>query len=88
MGRGAGLSFALKNLGSLTLTDKQVGVLMPGNALMFWNESAGQVILAAIRSTPLGECDGCGCCADPRAKCRVQCASRVDVEARVGGNLR
>ena len=45
LGNLAGLSFALKYPASLTLTDKQVG------ALPFWNESAGQVSLAAIRST-------------------------------------
>jgi hypothetical protein len=47
----SGLSFALKYPASLTLTDKQVGALVPGDALPFWNESAGQVSLAAIRST-------------------------------------
>lgn len=47
----SGLSFALKYPGSLTLTDKQVGALVPGDALPFWNESLGQVSLAAIRST-------------------------------------
>ena len=47
----SGLSFALKYPASLTLTDKQVGALVPGDALPFWNESVGQVSLAAIRST-------------------------------------
>ena len=47
----SGLSFALKYPASLTLIDKQVGALVPGDALPFWNESAGQVSLAAIRST-------------------------------------
>jgi hypothetical protein len=46
----SGLSFALKYPASLTLTDKQVGALVPGDALPFWNESSGQVSLAAIRS--------------------------------------
>jgi hypothetical protein len=47
----SGLSFAVKYPASLTLTDKQVGALVPGDALPFWNESSGQVSLAAIRST-------------------------------------
>jgi hypothetical protein len=50
-GNLSGLSFALKYPASLTLTDKQVGALVPGDALPFWNESAVQVSLAAIRST-------------------------------------
>jgi hypothetical protein len=47
----SGLSFAVKYPASLTLTAKQVGALVPGDALPFWNESSGQVSLAAIRST-------------------------------------
>jgi hypothetical protein len=47
----SGLSFAVKYPASLTLTDKQVGALVPADALPFWNESSGQVSLAAIRST-------------------------------------
>jgi hypothetical protein len=47
----SGLSFAMKYPASLNLTDKQVGVMVPGDALPFWNESASQVSLAAIRST-------------------------------------
>jgi hypothetical protein len=54
----SGLSFALKYPGSLTLTDKQVGALVPGDALPFWNESAGQVSLAAIRSTAWANATG------------------------------
>jgi len=54
----SGLSFALKYPTSLTLTDKQVGALVPGDALPFWNESAGQVSLAAIRSTAWADATG------------------------------
>jgi hypothetical protein len=54
----SGLSFALKYPASLTLTDKQVGALVPGDALPFWNESAGQVSLAAIRSTAWANATG------------------------------
>ena len=54
----SGLSFALKYPTSLTLTDKQVGALVPGDALPFWNESAGQVSLAAIRSTAWANATG------------------------------
>jgi hypothetical protein len=50
-GNLSGLSFAVKYPASLNLTDKQVGAMVPGDALPFWNESAGQVSLAAIRST-------------------------------------
>jgi hypothetical protein len=54
----SGLSFALKYPASLTLTDKQVGALVPGDALPFWNESSGQVSLAAIRSTAWADATG------------------------------
>ena len=54
----SGLSFALKYPASLTLTDKQVGALVPGDALPFWNESAGQISLAAIRSTAWANATG------------------------------
>jgi hypothetical protein len=54
----SGLSFALKYPASLSLTDKQVGALVPGDALPFWNESAGQVSLAAIRSTAWANATG------------------------------
>ncbi|MCX6864132.1 MAG: hypothetical protein NT050_14680, partial [Verrucomicrobia bacterium] len=54
----SGLSFALKYPASLTLTDKQVGALVPSDALPFWNESAGQVSLAAIRSTAWANATG------------------------------
>jgi hypothetical protein len=54
----SGLSFALKYPARLTLTDKQVGALVPGDALPFWNESAGQVSLAAIRSTAWANATG------------------------------
>jgi hypothetical protein len=54
----SGLSFALKYPASLTLADKQVGALVPGDALPFWNESAGQVSLAAIRSTAWANATG------------------------------
>jgi hypothetical protein len=54
----SGLSFALKYPASLTLTDKQVGALVPGDALPFWNESSGQVSLAAIRSTAWANATG------------------------------
>jgi hypothetical protein len=47
----SGLSFTVKYPASLSLTDKQVGALVPGDALPFWNEGVGQVSLAAIRST-------------------------------------
>jgi hypothetical protein len=57
-GNLSGLSFALKYPTSLTLTDKQVGALVPGDALPFWNESAGQVSLAAIRSTAWASATG------------------------------
>jgi hypothetical protein len=54
----SGLSFALKYPASLSLTDKQVGALVPGDALPFWNESSGQVSLAAIRSTAWANATG------------------------------
>jgi hypothetical protein len=54
----SGLSFVLKYPASLTLTDKQVGALVPGDALPFWNESSGQVSLAAIRSTAWANATG------------------------------
>jgi hypothetical protein len=54
----SGLSFALKYPASLTLTDKQVGALVPSDALPFWNESSGQVSLAAIRSTAWANATG------------------------------
>jgi hypothetical protein len=54
----SGLSFALKYPASLTLSDKQVGALVPGDALPFWNESVGQVSLAAIRSTAWANATG------------------------------
>jgi len=54
----SGLSFALKYPASLSLTDKQVGALVPGDALPFWNESAGQISLAAIRSTAWANATG------------------------------
>jgi len=54
----SGLSFALKYPASLTLTDKQVGALVPGDALPFWNESSGQISLAAIRSTAWANATG------------------------------
>jgi hypothetical protein len=54
----SGLSFVLKYPASLTLTDKQVGALVPGHALPFWNESSGQVRLAAIRSTAWANATG------------------------------
>ena len=57
-GNLSGLSFALKYPASLSLTDKQVGALVPGDALPFWNESAGKVSLAAIRSTAWANATG------------------------------
>ncbi len=57
-GNLSGLSFALKYPASLSLTDKQVGAMVPGDALPFWNESAGQVSLAAIRSTAWADATG------------------------------
>jgi hypothetical protein len=54
----SGLSFTLKYPASLSLTDKLVGGLVPGDALPFWNESAGQVSLAAIRSTAWASATG------------------------------
>jgi hypothetical protein len=57
-GNLSGLSFAMKYPASLSLTDKQVGAMVPGDALPFWNESAGQVSLAAIRSTAWANATG------------------------------
>ena len=57
-GNLSGLSFAMKYPASLNLTDKQVGAMVPGDALPFWNESAGQVSLAAIRSTAWADATG------------------------------
>ena len=57
-GNLSGLSFAMKYPASLSLTDKQVGAVVPGDALPFWNESAGQVSLAAIRSTAWANATG------------------------------
>jgi hypothetical protein len=54
----SGLSFTVKYPASLSLTDKQVGPLVPGDALPFWNEGAGQVSLAAIRSTAWANATG------------------------------
>ncbi len=54
----SGLSFTVKYPASLSLTDKQVGALVPGDALPFWNEGAGQVSLAAIRSTAWANATG------------------------------
>jgi hypothetical protein len=48
----SGLRFTLNYPNSLSLTDKQAGALVPGDAMPFWNEGAGRVSLAAIRSTP------------------------------------
>jgi len=47
----AGLSFTVNYPSALTLTDKQVGALVPADALPLWAESAGSVNLAAVRST-------------------------------------
>ncbi len=47
----AGLSFTVNYPSALTLTDKQVGALVPSDALPLWAESAGSVNLAAVRST-------------------------------------
>jgi hypothetical protein len=48
----SGLRFTLNYPNGLNLTDKQVGALVPGDAMPFWNDGAGKVSLAAIRSTP------------------------------------
>ena len=47
----AGLSFTVNYPSALTLTDKQVGALVPADALPLWAESVGSVNLAAVRST-------------------------------------
>ncbi len=57
-GNLSGLSFTMKYPASLSLTDKQVGALVPGDALPFWNESVSQVSLAAIRSTAWANATG------------------------------
>ena len=48
----SGLRFTLNYPNGLSLTEKQVGALVPGDAMPFWNDGAGKVSLAAIRSTP------------------------------------
>jgi Zn-dependent metalloprotease len=48
----SGLRFTLNYPNGLNLTDKQVGALVPSDAMPFWNDGAGKVNLAAIRSTP------------------------------------
>jgi hypothetical protein len=48
----SGLRFTLNYPNGLNLTDKQVGALVPSDAMPFWNDGAGKVSLAAIRSTP------------------------------------
>jgi len=47
----SGLSFTVNYPSALTLTDKQVGALVPADALPLWAESVGSVNLAAVRST-------------------------------------
>jgi len=47
----SGLSFTVSYPSVLTLTDKQVGALVPADALPLWAESVGSVNLAAVRST-------------------------------------
>ena len=48
----SGLRFTLNYPNGLSLTEKQVGALVPGDAMPFWNDGTGKVSLAAIRSTP------------------------------------
>lgn len=48
----SGLRFTLNYPNGLNLTEKQVGGLIPSDAMPFWNDGAGKVSLAAIRSTP------------------------------------
>ena len=47
----SGLSFTLKHPTALVLSGKQVGELIPNDALPFWAETADEVKLAAVRST-------------------------------------
>ncbi len=47
----SGLSFTLNYPLALNLAEKQVGALVPADALPLWAESAGSVNLAAVRST-------------------------------------
>jgi hypothetical protein len=54
----SGLSFTVKYPASLSLTAKEVGALVPGDALPFWNEGGDQVSLAAIRSTAWANATG------------------------------
>jgi hypothetical protein len=48
----AGLSFTLRYPAVLSLTGRQVGALIPGDAFPLWNEGVGSIRLAAVRSTP------------------------------------
>jgi len=47
----AGLSFTVNYPSVLTLSDRQVGALVPADALPLWAESVGRLNLAAVRST-------------------------------------